>query len=174
MAVWAAMATCTTTALTGCIAQGEQAAPEPGPAAVNVTVVRGDQTYPLTARITGWEVRPHPQTPEGTDWLHFTYRATQTGPLPVVSVEIPVCAVDAADVVLICSTLFLNEALSAYDTYQVADGDTWTSLGPDANVARVLFLPDDLHRGPHAGDPKDDDGYVPPRIPEPGERLHTL
>ncbi|OUD02490.1 hypothetical protein CA983_14490 [Streptomyces swartbergensis] len=70
------MATCTTTALAGCLAQEERAAPEPRPAAVNVSVVRGDQTHPLTARITGWEVRPHPQTPEGTDWLHFTCRAT--------------------------------------------------------------------------------------------------
>ncbi|MFE7933986.1 hypothetical protein ACFU6S_35760 [Streptomyces sp. NPDC057456] len=58
---------------------------------------------------------------------------------------------------------------------QVADGDAWTDAGPglDPDVARVLFLPGDPHRGPHAGDPKDDDGYVPPRVPEPGERLHT-
>ncbi|MET8166282.1 hypothetical protein ABZT34_18830 [Streptomyces sp. NPDC005329] len=58
---------------------------------------------------------------------------------------------------------------------QVADGDAWTDAGPGPgpDVARVLCLPGDLHRGPHAGDPKDDDGYVPPRVPEPRERLHT-
>ncbi|GGT02558.1 hypothetical protein GCM10010254_23550 [Streptomyces chromofuscus] len=59
----------------------------------------------------------------------------------------------------------LNEALSAYDTDQVTHGDTWISLGPHTNVARVLLLPDDLQRGPHADDFKDDDGHVALRRP---------
>ncbi|MDN0196963.1 hypothetical protein [Streptomyces sp. S.PNR 29] len=149
-------------------------ASEPGPAAVEVTVVRGEETYPLTARVTEWELRPHPQVPERGDAVHFTYRAVQEGLLPEASVELAACAVDSADVVLLCDIIAVERAEPG--DARVADGDSW--LGPVSesdlsDTARVLFLPDQLKPDLHAGDPKDSDGYVPPAIPGPGDRLRT-
>lgn len=51
-AMAACAATCSRVASSG---ERERVAPEPSPAAVEVTVVRGDPTYPPSARITGRE-----------------------------------------------------------------------------------------------------------------------
>ncbi|MER8187365.1 hypothetical protein [Kitasatospora sp. NPDC094015] len=152
---------------------GERVAGPPGAAAAEVTVVRGARTYPLTVGITAWEVGPHPQAPDRGDTVHVSYRATQTGMLPPVSVELGVCAVDAADTVLLCTTIAVQRADTGTAT---GDADTWLgpATGPDlARTARVLVLPDQLRPGPHAGDPKDGDGYLPPRLPLPGDQLRT-
>ncbi|MFD9003294.1 hypothetical protein ACFV0T_20345 [Streptomyces sp. NPDC059582] len=61
---------------------------------------------------------------------------------------------------------------------RIQDADTW--MGPASELtpglsgtARVVLLPDQLVPDEKAGDPKDSDGYVPPRIPIPGDRLRT-
>ncbi|MEU0392318.1 hypothetical protein ABZ208_05945 [Streptomyces sp. NPDC006208] len=169
----AAVAACAAAALAGCVGTRDEAESEPGPAAVEITAVRGDETYPLTAKITEWEVRPHPQVPEGGDAVHFAYRTTKARPLPVTSVELAVCAVDSADVVLLCSTIAVDDRPG---DSRLEDGDSWIGpvTDPDlSDTARVLLLPDQLRPGLHAGDPKDDDGYDPPLLPGPGDRLHT-
>lgn len=170
-AVRAAVTASAAAVLAGCLAPGDAGPRDPGPAAARVTVVRGDVVYPLTAEITEWEIRPHPQVPERGDAVHFGHRTTMTGTLPTSRVELAVCAVDSADIVLGCGTITVHDEPGAA---RVQDGDTW--LGPGfgsdlSDTARVLLLPDQLVPDLHAGDPKDADGYVPPLLPIPGDRL---
>lgn len=171
------MAACAALALAGCTAEdGRYAERAPGPAERAVTVVRDDVTYPLTVEITDWKVGPHPQVPARGDAVHFTYRTTKTGHLPTVVAQVAVCAVDSADVVLLCDNISVHDESPGGS--RVEDGDSWIGPSPGlkpglSGTARVLLVPDQLLLGPHAGDPKDDDGYVPPRIPGPGERLRT-
>ncbi|QBI55419.1 hypothetical protein [Streptomonospora litoralis] len=143
---------------------GEPAPEEPGPAAAEVTVVRGDEVYPVTAEITGWEVRPHPQVPERGDAVNFTYRfrgdSMFTGP-HAQKVKLLVCAVDARGRVLVCMAVF-NDGIN----------DVWLGPAPGlSRTAEVLLLPDQMYAGTHAHDPKDHDGYVPPRWPDRGDRI---
>ncbi|WP_329191998.1 MULTISPECIES: hypothetical protein [unclassified Streptomyces] len=168
-----AIAACAATSLTGCSTMGRDPQErKPGTAAGEVTVVRGDRMYPLTIRITDWQVRPHPQVPERGNAVHFGYRKTATSDLPEVNVEVGVCAVDAADIVLLCDVVGARQAEP-----RIEDGDSW--IGPAdlprslSDTARVVLLPDQLLPGLHAGDPKDGDGYVPPGLPLPGEELRT-
>ncbi|MEU6114309.1 hypothetical protein ABZ840_07155 [Streptomyces sp. NPDC047117] len=164
-----------TATLTGCFAPGGDEERKPGPAASQVTVVRGDVTYPLTAKITNWEVGPHPQVPDRGDAVHFTYRTTKTAQyLPEPRVALAVCALDSADAVLLCDTIDVYDGVGVP---RAEDGDTW--LGPDSDpdrlshTARVVLLPDQLLGDGRAHDPKDHDGYDPPDLPSPGDRLRT-
>ncbi|GAA4930801.1 hypothetical protein ACFPM3_02815 [Streptomyces coeruleoprunus] len=157
--------------LAGCIGPSGDTETEPGPAAAEVTVVRGDRTYPLTVKITGWKVGPHPQVPDRGDAVHVTYRTTRTEPLPETMVELAVCAIDSANAVLLCATIAVHEVPGESP---VEDTDLWIGPSTDpalSRTARVVVLPDQLRHGLHAGDPKDGDGYVPPDVPAPGERL---
>ncbi|MFE2856542.1 hypothetical protein ACFXJO_36155 [Streptomyces lavendulae] len=167
------MGTCAAILLTGCFA-GEQGHKEsaPGPAGVAVTVVRGDRTYPLSAEITQWEVRPHPQVPERGNAVHYTYRLAMTDTLPETRVELAACAVDSTDVVLLCDTI--NAYQSPTPLTEVRDA--WIGPGSDPDLsrtARVVLLPDQLLDDGRAHDPKDHDGYTPPGLPLPGDRLRT-
>ncbi|MFE2913558.1 hypothetical protein [Kitasatospora indigofera] len=166
-------AACAAITLAGCFpAGGEPAKRSPGAAAGEVTVVRGNRVYPLTVRVTDWQVGPHPQVPERGSAVHVSFRSTATGDLPEVVVEVAVCAVDAANVVLLCSTVVARQ-----EDRRIEDGDRW--IGPAelprslSETARVVLLPDQLRPGLNAGDPKDGDGYVPPGLPSPGDRLRT-
>lgn len=69
-------------------------------------MVRNDRTYPLTARITQWEVRPHPQAPEQGNAVHYTYRLAMTDTLPEARVQLAACAGNSTDVVLLCDTIY--------------------------------------------------------------------
>lgn len=107
--------------------------------------------------------------------MHFSYRTTKKAPyLPVTRVELAVCAVDSADIVLLCGTIAVHEQVGAPRT---EDLDTWLGPSSDPDIlsrtARVLFLPDQLLGDGHANDPKDHDGYKPPAVPPPGDRLRT-
>ncbi|WP_190123522.1 hypothetical protein [Streptomyces inusitatus] len=171
----AAMAVCAAAALAGCVwEEGNRGESPPGPAGTEVTVVRGDDTYPLTVRVTGWEVAPHPQVPERGNAVHFTYDITKTDDLVEVRIELAACAVDSADVVLLCGPINVYNI----DSPGVEKGDS--SLGPNSapdpdlsGTARVLLLPDQLLDDGRAHDPKDHDGYKPPGLPTPGDRLRT-
>ncbi|GAA1218373.1 hypothetical protein GCM10009665_05340 [Kitasatospora nipponensis] len=172
-AVRTVLAACAAVSLTGCFAAGgESGKRSPGAAAGEVTVVRGDRVYPLTVRITDWQVGPHPQVPERGDAVHVGYRKTATSYLPDVTVEVGVCAVDASNVVLLCGVIAAQQA-----DPRVEDADSW--IGPAelprslSETARVVLLPDQLLPGLGAGDPKDGDGYVPPGLPLPGDRLRS-
>ncbi|MFC9324853.1 hypothetical protein [Kitasatospora sp. NPDC057015] len=167
------MAACAAVSLAGCFpAGGEPEKRSPGAAAGEVTVVRGDKAYPLTVRITDWRIEPHPQVPDRGNAVHVSYRKTATSDLPEVNVEIAVCAVNAANVVLLCGTVDARQA-----DPRTEDADSW--IGPAdlprslSDTARVVLLPDQLLPGLHAGDPKDGDGYVPPGVPLPGDQLRT-
>ncbi|MFC6593534.1 hypothetical protein [Kitasatospora paranensis] len=135
-------------------------------------MVRGDRVYPLTIRITDWRIGLHPQVPERGNAVHFSYRKTATSALPELDVQVAVCAVDAADVVLLCGVIHAQQA-----DPRIEDGDSW--IGPAdlprslSDTARVVLLPDQLRPGLNADDPKDGDGYVPPAIPGPGDRLRS-
>ncbi|MFK0259638.1 hypothetical protein [Streptomyces sp. NPDC090445] len=79
---------------------------------------------------------------------------------------------DSADVVLLCDTISLHQSSMT----PVEDSDAW--IGPAGTVnlsgtARVVFLPDQLLGDGRAHDPEDRDGYTPPRLPVPGDRLRT-
>ncbi|MFE3635053.1 hypothetical protein [Streptomyces sp. NPDC059168] len=172
-AVRTAVAACAAVSLSGCLAAGGEAEERrPGPAAGEVTVVRGDRVYPLVIRIKDWRVKPHPQVPERGNAVHFSYRTTATGPLPEVNVEVAVCAVNAANIVLLCDVIDARQA-----DPRLEDADAW--IGPAdlprslADTERVVLLPDQMLSGLHAGDRKDSDGYVPPSFPLPGDRLRT-
>jgi hypothetical protein len=167
------MAACAAVSLTGCFtADREPERRSPGVAADEVTVVRGNRVYPLTIRITDWKIGPHPQVPERGNGVYFRYRKTATGDLPEVNVDVAVCAVDAADVVLLCRLIDARQ-----EDPRIEDADSW--LGPAdlprslSETARVVLLPDQMRPGLNAGDPKDGDGYVPPSLPGPGDRLRT-
>lgn len=153
--------------------QGQEVMPStPGPAGVEVTVVRGDRTYPLTARITQCEVRPHPQVPERGQAVFFAYRLAATGTLTTSRVQLAVCAVDAADVVLMCDRIDVHQ----HPGTPVDGGDA--HIGPGSGqelsrAARVVLLPGQLLGDGRAHDPKDHDGYAPPRLPMSGDRLRT-
>ncbi|MGW7412971.1 hypothetical protein [Streptomyces sp. NPDC054863] len=134
-----------------------------GPAASEVTVVRGEETYPLTVRVTKWEILP-PERETLKSSVHFTYRTALTGPLPEPAVKLAVCAVDSQEIVLLCDSI---------GVYGGANGSRTAAqsarLGPDtvfdlADTARVVLLPDQLK-----SDPGDD--YRPPFAPEQGERM---
>ncbi|GLX37549.1 hypothetical protein Sros01_36220 [Streptomyces roseochromogenus] len=169
----AAMGACAATVLAGCFA-GEQGpgGSAPGPAGVSVTVVRGDRTYPLTATITQWEVRPHPQVPERGNAVHYTYRLAMTDTLPETRVQLAACAVDSTDVVLLCDTINVHQSPSPLAEVR----DAWIGPSPDPDLsrtARVVLLPDQLLDDGRAHDPKDHDGYAPPGLPLPGDHLRT-
>ncbi|RKT88484.1 hypothetical protein SAMN05421805_1011504 [Saccharopolyspora antimicrobica] len=141
---------------TGC---GSDESPDPGPAARKVTVVRGDQTYPMTAEITGWQIKPHPQVPDQGPAAFFTFQFTGDAPETVVYLQ--VCAVDEHRVVILCDQILSNQT-----------NEHW--IGPYPGLSRtadVLLLPDQMDPGLHAGDPKDHDGYNPPRLLSPGDQL---
>ncbi|MFC0004837.1 hypothetical protein [Micromonospora siamensis] len=153
-------------AVAGCGADDVPLTPEPGVAARKVTVIRGDQTYPMTAEVIDWETRPHPQVPERGMAVHITYRFRSTSSdSSAISehVELQACAVDGRRVVLLCTSIFNGSSK-----------DCWLGPSADPDLARtadVLILPDQMYAGPHAGDPKDHDGYVPPRNLGPGDQL---
>ncbi|MCO1580843.1 hypothetical protein M8C13_34315 [Crossiella sp. SN42] len=145
----------------GCGLFGPPEPPALGAAGQRVTVVRGAQVYRLTAEITGWAVKPHPQVPEQGPAVNLSYRFT--GDIPSSTVELLVCAVDQRRVVLLCSSAYANSTT-----------DLW--LGPAEGIelsrtAEVLLFPDQMDPGPKAGDPKDHDGYVPPKRLGPGDRV---
>ncbi|MCM2580537.1 hypothetical protein [Streptomyces meridianus] len=104
--------------------------------------------------------------------MHFGYRSTKAEPLPEAVVELAACAVDSADVVLLCDHITVHDAPG---DPRVAEGDSWIGAGSDRDVSdtvAVVLLPDQLRGDLYPpGDPKDDDGYVPPRTPRPGDRL---
>ncbi|MBZ6472331.1 hypothetical protein [Streptomyces griseocarneus] len=136
-------------------------------------MIRGDRTYPLTAKITNWEVKPHPQVPERGNAVHYAYRLTRTGTLPETMVQIEACAVDSADVVLLCDTISVHQTPET----PVEDRDSWIGPGSDSHLsrtARVVVIPDQMLDDGHAHDPKDHDGYTPPRRPGPGDKLRTF
>ncbi|MFF3847747.1 hypothetical protein [Streptomyces sp. NPDC002328] len=129
-------------------------------------------TYPLTVKVTQWEMRPHPQVPGRGDAINFGYRSTKTEPLPDTMVELAVCAVDSAKIVLLCSSIIVHDTPG--DPW-VEEGDSWIGAGSEMDLsatAGVVLLPDQLRGGLHPpDDPKDGDGYVPPLVPAPGDRL---
>lgn len=135
-------------------------------------MVRGDVTYPLTVKLTEWEMRPHPQVPERGDAVHFAYRSTRSEPLPQTAVELAVCAVDSSKIVLLCDHIVVHDAPG---DPRVEESDSWIGAGSDMDLSAtvgVVFLPDQLRGDVHpADDPKDGGGYVPPRTPAPGDRL---
>ncbi|WBC13754.1 hypothetical protein O7600_21865 [Micromonospora sp. WMMA1998] len=153
-------------AVAGCGADDFPSTPEPGVAARKVAVIRGDQTYPMTAEVIDWETGPHPQVPERGMAVHFTYRFRSTSSDPWATptrVELQACAVDGRRVVILCTSIF-NDSLK----------DCWLGPSADPDLARtadVLILPYQMYAGLHAGDPKDHDGYVPPRHLGPGDQL---
>ncbi|KUM86206.1 hypothetical protein AQI88_41430 [Streptomyces cellostaticus] len=162
---------CALAALAGCTAPSGGTEREPGPAAAEISVVRGDRSYPLTVKITKWEVRRHPQLPKGEDAVHFSYRTSKKGMLPEALVELAACAVDSRDVVLLCQAIAVDNSPGEP---RVEAADSWMGPGTGlhlSDTARVVLLPDQLRPGVHAGDPKDSDGYVPPSLPAPGDRL---
>ncbi|MFD5317757.1 hypothetical protein [Streptomyces sp. NPDC127098] len=164
---------CVVAVLAGCVSSADDEARAPGQAGVEVTVVRGDRTYPLTAEIVAWELGPHPQVPQRADAVHFSYRTVRTESLPETMVELGVCAVDSADVVVLCDVIVVHD--SPVEP-RVVEADAWIGAGSDMDLsgtAAVVLLPDQLRPGLHAGDPKDDDGYRPPRLPLPGEHLRV-
>ncbi|WP_345709282.1 hypothetical protein [Kitasatospora paranensis] len=55
--------------------------------------------------------------------MHFSYRKTATSALPELDVQVAVCAVDAADVVLLCGVIHAQQA-----DPRIEDGDSW--IGP--------------------------------------------
>ena len=152
------------TAAVACGTDDRPFTPEPGAAAREVTVVRGEQTYPVTAEVTAWKTTVHPQAPERGPAVHFHYRFTSGNRWAAMErVELQACAVDGRRVVILC-TLIVKDSL--------ADGWFGPSTEPDlARTTDVLLLPYQMYAGPHAGDPKDHDGYVPPRILSPGSQL---
>ncbi|EWM18503.1 hypothetical protein [Kutzneria sp. 744] len=162
----------TTAGLALCLVSGcgTPQPPPPGHAASKVTVVRGDVTYPVTAEIVRWEVKKHPQTPQRGVAVFFDYKFTGAQP---TRIEVQVCAVDEHRVVLLCG----NIGLPTPGTIEPPFGDDW--LGPDEadgrmglqRTSEVLVVPDQMYAGPHAGDPKDGDGYVPPKLLGPGDQL---
>ncbi|MET9608289.1 hypothetical protein ABZZ17_39735 [Streptomyces sp. NPDC006512] len=104
--------------------------------------------------------------------MHYTYRLAITATLPETMVQLAACAVDSADVVLLCDTFYVHQ----YPWTPGEDRDSWIGPGSDLNLsdtARVLLLPDQLLDDGRAHDPKDHDGYTPPRLPMPGDRLRT-
>ncbi|WP_431935737.1 hypothetical protein [Micromonospora sp. RP3T] len=153
-------------AVAGCGADDVPLTPEPGVAAREVTVIRGDQTYPMTAEVIDWRTGLHPQVPERGMTVHFTYRFRSTSSdSSVISrhIELQACAVDGRRVVLLCTSIF-NDSVK----------DCWLGPTTDPDLARtadVLILPYQMYAGPHADDPKDHDGYVPPRNLGPGDQL---
>ncbi|MER5888190.1 hypothetical protein ABT160_30585 [Streptomyces sp. NPDC001941] len=172
---WVTVTAVAVAALAGCGAPGEDRTPTPlGTAAVEVTVVReAGVTYPMRAAITGWRAKPHPQAPDRGDAVFFDYRVTRTGPVPESRVSLAVCAVDASDMVLLCTTVSVER--DGAPSPEKGDG----SLGPTGSdpdlsrTARVLFLPNQMKDDGRAGDPKDHDGYTPPRLPGPGDQLRA-
>ncbi len=151
-------------AAVGCGAHDVPVTPKPGVAARKVTVIRGDQTYPITAEVTDWGTQLHPQVPEQGLAVHFTYRFTSSNPwIASERVELQACAVDDHRVVILCTSIFNNWL-----------NDDWLVPSTNVNLARtadVLILPYQMDSGLHAGDPKDGDSYVPPQIVGPGEQL---
>jgi hypothetical protein len=144
--------------LAGC--GGEPVPPEPGPAARQVNVVRGDQDLRVTAEVTGWEVKPHPQVPDRGDTVFFTYRFT---PEEQGRVDLQICAVDDHRVVLLCGTITNNGFV-----------DGWIGPDPPSELGRtadVVLLPNQMYPGENPHDPKDHDGYVPPRYVQHGDKL---
>ncbi|MCK2238578.1 MULTISPECIES: hypothetical protein [unclassified Crossiella] len=139
-------------------------APEPprlGVPGQKVTVVRGDRTYPMTAEILSWEVRPHPQVPERGSAVNFRYRFTGTP--PEVLVELLACAIDANRVVILCAGI-----------HHTGVGEEWFGPAEGLDFTRttaVVVFPDQLHTSSNPNDPKDFDGYYPPRRLGPGDRI---
>ncbi|MFI8386825.1 hypothetical protein [Streptomyces sp. NPDC085540] len=104
--------------------------------------------------------------------MHYTYRLSKSDVLPETMVELAACAVDPADVVLLCGTIYVHQ----YPETPLEEGDSWIGAGSEVNLsgtARVVLLPDQLRDDGRAHDPKDHDGYTPPRLPAPGDRLRT-
>lgn len=102
--------------------------------------------------------------------MHYTYQLTMADELPETRVELAACAVDSADVVLLCDTISVHQ----HPRIPMEDRDSWIGSDPNlSNTARVVFLPDQLLDDGRAHDPKDHDGYTPPRLPMPGDRLRT-
>ncbi|MFI0979195.1 hypothetical protein ACH4SP_19600 [Streptomyces sp. NPDC021093] len=158
-----AVGVCTVAALSsGCGSPSDGERHAHGPAAAEVTVVRGEETYPLTVRITKWEAQP-PRSPETKSAVHFSYRTTMTGSLPEVVVKLAACAVDAQDMVLLCRSIGVYDgarsARAAEQSAQLTPG-----VFDLAGTARVVLLPDQQESTP-------DDDYRPPFAPEPGERV---
>jgi hypothetical protein len=132
--------------------------PARGPAAPEVTVVRGAEPLPAEAAITGWVVRAHPQVPDEGPAVFATHRFTGTYS---GRIALQACAVDGDHVVLLCAEV-------------EDDGIDEFFLGPYATLdrtAEVLLVPDQRDAGGAIGDPKDHDGYVPPSLLGPGDRL---
>ncbi|MCP2256448.1 hypothetical protein LX15_000131 [Streptoalloteichus tenebrarius] len=148
---------------------GEPAPPPLGPAAKKVTVIRGDRTYPTTAEVTGWQVRTHPQVPDRGNAVHFTYQFAGFAP---ERIELQICAVDAQRVVLLCSDIGHADSGDIVTPRWLEDGWIGPSEGIDlSRTAEVVLVPNQMFPGLHAGDPKDHDGYVPPRGLAPGDRI---
>ncbi|MGW5847132.1 hypothetical protein ACWFQ8_04035 [Streptomyces sp. NPDC055254] len=104
--------------------------------------------------------------------MHYTYRLAMTDTLPEPMVQLAACAVDSADVVLLCDTISVHQ----YPETPVEDRDSWIGPGSGqtlSDTARVVLLPDQLRDDGRAHDPKDHAGYTPPRLPMPGDRLST-
>lgn len=156
-------------ATAGCLGPAEPARPHP--AGRKVTVVRGEETYQVTAEVLDWETRPHPQVPDQGDAVLGTYRFTGKG---MTTIELQICAVDDKRVVIMCDSVFTIE-LSYLDDTQEGEF-TIGPKGPGADddlskTAEVLLVPDQMDPGPHYGDPKDHDGYEPPEYLRPGDQL---
>ena len=154
--------------LSGC--GGDPCEPSPhGTAAEKVTVTRGSEALAITAEILDWTVEPHPQVPDRGDQVNFRYRFTPVGGDPSVplNVELQACAVDAERVVLICTSVAAHP-----DDEGTLEGDGWLAPDDASRTERVLLLPDQMTGGTHpCTDDKDADGYHPPALLGPGDRL---
>ncbi|MEU8500094.1 hypothetical protein [Streptomyces lavendulae] len=102
--------------------------------------------------------------------MHYTHRLAMTDMLPEARVQLAACAVDSADVVLLCDTIYVHRPPSPLA--EVCDA--WIGPSPDPDLsrtARVVLLPDRLLDDGRAHDPKDHDGYALPGLPLPGDHL---
>ncbi|MEV0645996.1 hypothetical protein AB0I28_12100 [Phytomonospora sp. NPDC050363] len=158
-------------ALGGC-GLGQDCDPEPpGVAGVSVGVTRGEgNDEHLVAEVTDWRLAPHPQVPDEGDRVFFHLSLTPVSGYYVVDerIELQVCGIDAQRVVLSCTDVTVEVAGDGSAT--VAEGDLSSTNA--AATDQVVVLSNRIDGSGHScADPKDFDGYTPPRFLSPGERV---
>ena len=142
---------------------------ERGKAAVRVQVEDIYGQHPgASAEIVDWRLEPHPQRPSAGDQVHFHYRFYGADEFNGPALD--VCAVDGKRVALMCETVYSADAFrpNGDDT-----GDSRLAVEHPAQVAGVLFIPNDQHYRPRTcgQDAKDGGGPHPPEPAAVGDQL---
>ncbi|MBK3568098.1 hypothetical protein [Streptomyces sp. MBT62] len=140
-----------------------------GKAAVRVRVedIYG-QHLGASAEIVDWRLEPHPQRPSDGDQVHFHFRFYDADEFNGPALD--VCAVDKKRVALLCETVYSAEAFGPNGD---PTGDSWLAVEHPAQVAGVLFIPNDQHYQTRtcAQDGKDGGGPHPPEPATLGDQL---